>query len=121
MIGRLAKTVFAIVLLTIGALAQSTGPGTGTVQGLVFTADADGGSSVVPGAKMSLDGPVHLEVQTDNEGKFACNAVPPGSYRIRAEAPGFAATQNVIVTAATVSEMALEMRIQTATESTALV
>jgi hypothetical protein len=117
-IRRLAQIVFAIGLLTIGASGQATGPATGTVQGLVFTADADGGRSVVPAAKISLDGPVHLQVQTDNEGKFACNAVPPGSYRISAEATGLSATQNVVVTTATVSEIALEMKIQAATQST---
>jgi hypothetical protein len=117
MIRRLAKLAFAVGLLANGALGQGAGP-SGTVQGLVFTADADGGRSVVPAAKISLDGPVHLEVQTDNEGRFACNAVPPGSYRISAEATGLAATQNVVVTAATVSEISLEMKIQTATEST---
>jgi hypothetical protein len=118
MIRRLAQIGFAIGFLTIGALGQSTGPAAGTVQGVVFAADADGGRLIVPAAKISLDGPVHLEVQTDNEGKFACNAVPTGSYRISAEATGLAATQNVEVTAATVSEIALEMKIQAATEST---
>jgi hypothetical protein len=62
MIRRPAKIAFAIGLLTIGALGQSTGPAIGTVQGLVFTADRDGGRSVVPAAKISLDGPVHVEV-----------------------------------------------------------
>ena len=118
MIRRLAKIVFAIGLLAIGALAQGTGSATGTVRGLVFTADADGGRSVVPAAKISLDGPAHLEVQTNAEGKFACNAVPPGSYRISAEAMGLAATQNVSVTTATVSEIALEMKVQAVTQST---
>jgi hypothetical protein len=118
MIRRLAQIAFAIGLLANGALGQSTDQATGTVQGVVFTADADGGRSVVPAAKISLDGPVHLDVQADNEGKFACNAVPPGSYRISAEATGLAATQIVVVTAATVSEITLEMKIQAATEST---
>ena len=118
MIRRLAKIVFVIGLLAIGALGQGTGSATGTVQGVVFTADADGGRSVVLAAKISLDGPVHLEAQTDNEGKFACNAVPPGSYRISAQATGLAAAQSVVVTAATVSEIALEIKIQAAVEST---
>jgi len=118
MIRRLARIAFAIGLLASDALGQSTSQANGTIQGVVFTADADGGRSVVPAAKISLDGPVHVEVQTDNEGMFACNAVPPGSYRISAKATGLAATQNVVVTAATVSEIALEMKIQAATEST---
>jgi hypothetical protein len=116
--GLLAVELLAMELLTIGALGQATGPATGTVQGTVFTADADGGRSVVPAAKISLDGPAHLQLQTDNEGKFACNTVPPGSYRISAEATGLAATQNVVVTAATVSEIALEMKLQAVAEST---
>jgi len=115
---RLAQIAFAVGLLTISALGQGIGTATGTVQGMVFTADANGARSVVPAAKISLDGPAHLQLQTDNEGKFLCNAVPPGSYRISAEATGLAATQNVVVTAATVSEIALEMKVQTATEST---
>ena len=118
MIRRLAKIAFAVGLLAIGALGQSARQATGTVEGLVFTSDADGGRSVVAAAKISLDGPIHLEIQTDNEGKFACNAVPPGSYRISANANGLAAAEGVVVTAATVSEIALEMKIQAATEST---
>jgi hypothetical protein len=128
MIRRLAKIAFAmgllamelltIELLAIGALGQATGATTGTVQGTVFTADADGGRSVVPAAKISLDGPAHLELQTDNEGKFSFDTVPPGSYRISVEATGLAATQNVVVTAAQVSEIALEMKLQAVAEST---
>jgi hypothetical protein len=115
---RLAQIAFAVGLLAISALGQGIGTATGTVQGMVFTADANGGRSVVPAAKISLDGPAHLQLQTDNEGKFFFKAVPPGSYRISAEATGLAATQNVLVTAATISEMALAMKVQTATEST---
>jgi hypothetical protein len=128
MIRRLAKIAFAMgllamelltmELLAIGALGQATGPATGTVQGTVFTADADGGRSVVPAAKISLDGPAHLQLQTDNEGKFSFDTVPPGSYRISVEATGLAATQNVVVTAAQVSEIGLEMKLQAVAEST---
>jgi hypothetical protein len=128
MIRRLAKIAFAmgllamelltIELLAIGALGQATGATTGTVQGTVFTADADGGRSVVPAAKISLDGPAHLQLQTDNEGKFSFDTVPPGSYRVSVEATGLAATQNVVVTAAQVSEIALEMKLQAVAEST---
>jgi hypothetical protein len=117
MIRRLAQIAFAIGVLSVSALGQGAGQATGTVQGVGFTVDGDGGRSVVPAAKISLDGPVHLEAQTDNEGKFVCNAVPPGSYRISAAATGLAAAQHVVVTAAIVSEIALEMKMQAATES----
>ena len=56
MIRRLATIGFAWVLLPTFVLGQSPGPASGTVQGVVFTADADGGRSVVPAAKILLDG-----------------------------------------------------------------
>jgi hypothetical protein len=46
MIRRLATIGVAWGLLTSFALSQSAGPVTGTVQGVVFTPDADGGRSV---------------------------------------------------------------------------
>jgi hypothetical protein len=115
---KLAKIASAIGLLTISAFAQSTGQVSGVVQGVVFSANADGRRSVVPAAKISLDGPTHIEAQSDSEGKFTFDGVPPGSYRISAEGPELAATQNVLVGAATVSEIALEMKIQAPAEST---
>lgn len=63
MIRRLAQIAFAIGLLPISAFGQSTGQATGTVQGMVFTADADGGRSVVPAVKISLDGSSHIELK----------------------------------------------------------
>src|SRR5580700_6014359 len=89
---------FALTLGLIGAcaFAQSTGQPTGAVQGLVFIRDADGGRSVVPATKVSMDGPAHIEAQTDNEGTFVFNTVPAGSYTITANAPGMTATQGVV-------------------------
>jgi hypothetical protein len=56
------KAIIPTLALVIGLLdasvfAADTKGETGTVQGVVFTADADGGRSVVPGAKISLIGP----------------------------------------------------------------
>ena len=42
---------------------------TGTVWGVVFTADADGGRSIVSGAKISLIGPATRETEADVAGK----------------------------------------------------
>jgi hypothetical protein len=47
----LASLVISIGLLCTCAFAADTGPKTGAVQGMVFTTDADGSRSVVPGAK----------------------------------------------------------------------
>src|ERR1700746_3307723 len=112
--------IMALVLGLIGACAFAQGGGqpNGAVQGLVFIADADGGRSVVPATKITLDGPAHIEVQSDKEGKFACSTVPAGSYTITANTPGMAATQGVVVTAGAVSQVQLEMKLEAVTEST---
>ena len=118
MIRRLATIASAWVVLANFALAQSRRPATGTVQGLVFTADADGGRSVLPGTRISLDGASHIETQSTPEGKFVLSAIPAGSYTITAQASGMAATQPIAVTAGTVSEVELQMKLQAVTEST---
>lgn len=59
MIRRLAASGLACALLS-----QSSGPATGTVQGVAFTADADGGRSVLPDTRISLDGPSHIETRS---------------------------------------------------------
>jgi hypothetical protein len=118
MIRRLATIGFAWVLLPTFVLGQSPGPATGTVQGVVFTADADGGRSVVPAAKISLDGSSHIEAQSTPEGKFVLRAIPAGAYTITAQASGMAATLRIEVTAETVSEVELQMKLQAVTEST---
>jgi hypothetical protein len=118
MIRRLATIGFAWVLLPTFVLGQSPGPASGTVQGVVFTADADGGRSVVPAAKILLDGSSHIEAQSTPEGKFVLRAIPAGSYTITAQASGMAATVRIEVTAETVSEVELQMKLQAVIEST---
>ena len=108
----------AIVLLTACSSAQTPDATNGTVRGDVYTVDAAGEHAVVPAAKISLDGPTHAEAQSDNEGRFVIGAVPPGSYTISAEAPSMTTQQGVTVTAGAVSEVALEMKIQTVAAST---
>ena len=70
---KLAVTAITTGLLTACVFAQSTGQATGIVDGVVFTVDANGGHAVVPHAKLSMDGPTHLEVESDGVGKFAFN------------------------------------------------
>src|SRR5215472_16333449 len=109
---RLVNIALAIGLLATGAAAQSSGQTEGTVRGVVFTVDASATHAVVPAAKILLDGPIHLEAKSDSEGKFAFNPVPAGSYTITAQASGMTTQLSVTVIAGTVSEVALEMKIQ---------
>src|SRR5258708_13281675 len=112
----LAKLV-VIGLLGVLAVAQNAPEATGSVQGVVITIDPDGGRSVVPGAKISLDGPKHIDAEADAEGKFTISGVAPGSYGITANAPGMTATQNLVVAAGNVSEVALEVKVEAGNES----
>jgi hypothetical protein len=115
---KLTIVMLILGLISAGAFAQGTGQPSGAVQGQVFITDADGGRSVVAATKITLDGPTHLEALSDNEGKFAISAVPAGSYTIAAKTPGMTATQGVVVTAGSVSQAQLEMKLEAVTEST---
>ncbi len=115
---RVTMFALALGLWVTCAFAQSTEQPSGTVQGVVFTVDREGGRLVVAGAKISLDGPTHIEAQSDNGGKFAFRAVPAGHYTIIANTSGMAATQGEIVTAGTVLQVQLEMKLQAVTDST---
>jgi outer membrane receptor protein involved in Fe transport len=111
---------FVVVISLLGAsvFATDTKGETGTVQGLAFTADANGGRSVVPNAKVSLNGPTPGEASTDAAGKFVFQALRPGSYNVKAQAPGIIATRTIVVAAGTVSEVLLEMKIEAVAQST---
>jgi len=112
-----ARLLIGIGLLSAWMHAQSSQQPTGTVQGVVFTTEADGARAVVPAAKISLEGPIHLEAETDGEGKFAIKGVVPGSFQISAKAPAMSATQDLVVVAGKTSEVELEMKVEAVQES----
>jgi hypothetical protein len=85
---------------------------------VVFTLDASAAQAVVPAARVSLNGPIHRDAESDSQGRFDFDAIPFGSYTITAQAPGMTALQDVTVTTGTVSEIRLEMKIQSVAEST---
>jgi hypothetical protein len=115
---RLLNVALAIGLFATCAFAQSPGSTNGSVRGVVFTLDASAAKAVVPGVKLSLDGPIHANAESDSEGKFQFSAVPSGSYTITGQSPGMTAQQIVTVSAEAVSEIAVELKIQAVAEST---
>lgn len=115
---RIVNIIVALGLLATCAPAQGSGQTGGTVRGVVFSLSSSGAHAVVPAAKVSLDGSVHLEVESDREGNFVFNATPSGSYIIRAQAPDMTAERNVTVVAGAVTDVVLEVKIQTVVEST---
>ena len=113
-----AKIGIALGLLASFAFGQSSTPATGTIQGVVFTVDTDGARSVLPAAEISLDGATHIETQSNHEGKFVTQRHCCRCLRDHRASTGIAAVESIHVTAATVSEVELEMRVQAVAEST---
>lgn len=116
-IQKLAGLLVFIGLPCVWVLAQDAQQTSGTVRGVVFTIDRDGGRSVVPGAKISLDGPAHIEAEADAEGKFAISGVAPGPYKVNAKASGLAAGQEAVVAAGTITEITVELKVEAVQES----
>ena len=110
-------TIIVIVLLVSCAFGQNTRQTTGTIQGVVFALGSKGDRSVIPAAKISLDGPTLMKTESEGLGRFAFNEVPPGSYKISAHVPGMTAVRDVIVVAGAISEVALQMKLETVTQS----
>lgn len=79
-----AVAAIVLAICCINILAQSRASVAGTV--------TDGNGDVVPGASVRLVNAQQTTIrttQTDADGKFAINAVPPGSYAIVASRTGF--------------------------------
>lgn len=114
-------TILVIALLVSCAYGGSTRQTTGTIQGVVFTLDSKGERTVIPAADISLDGPAHMKTQSEGQGRFAFNAVPPGSYKISASAPGMTAAREIVVIADAISEVTLGMKLETAKQSVTVV
>jgi hypothetical protein len=110
-------TIVVIALLVSCASGQSTRHTTGTIQGVVFKLDSKGERSVIPAAKIVLDGPKHMETESEREGLFVFGVVPPGGYKITAHAPGMAAALGIVVVAGATSEVNLEMNLGTVKQS----
>jgi len=118
MMQRVSLTALAFALLTGLALSQTAPQPGGSIQGVVFTTEQDHARSVVPDTKLSLDGAVHLETESNSEGAFVFSNLAPGSYTITAQAPGLNANQNIEVRSGSVSQLELEMKLQVVAEST---
>jgi len=112
------RVILAVSLLVTSLFSQSTPAKTGTLQGLVFTRDADGARAIVPGAKISLTGAATLETEADAAGEFVFTGLAPGSYTLKAQAPGMIAIQTIEVTAAKTADVPLEMKVEAVSEST---
>jgi hypothetical protein len=103
--------VVSILLFVLPAFAQSGSIASGSISGDVFTKGTNGEPAVVPGAQIVLRGPVTKETESDAQGAFAIDSLPPGTYEIEANAPGLTGGLAVEVTPGTPSTVPLEMNV----------
>ena len=90
-------------------LAGQNPDATGQVQGTAFIQDSNG-QSYIAAAKVTLNGPAIMEVETDEGGKFEFRDVPPGTYIVEAAVPGLLGSQDVTVDADKVAKISLELK-----------
>lgn len=96
-----------IFLMVIGAL-QIHAQNAGTVRGSV----TDPSAAVIPGATVQLTGgTTSRNVKTDGQGKFTIT-IAPGTYSVRADAPGFTTflSQTLTVTGGQVTPLDIALR-----------
>src|SRR4029077_18839537 len=86
------------------------------IHGDVFTKD-ERGPSVVPGTRLVLRGPVTKETESNVNGAYAFDALPPGNYTIEAHAPGLSVTLKVDVRDGGVSVTPIELAVEALTSS----
>src|SRR5258708_29393583 len=79
--------VVSILLFVLPAFAQNGSIASGSIRGDVFTKGANGEPAVLPGVRIVLHGPITKETESDAQGAFAIDSLPPGTYEIEANAP----------------------------------
>jgi hypothetical protein len=114
----LIEIALAVLLLLGLGFAQGSSPAPGSIRGDVFTKGTNGEPAVVPRAQIVLRGPVTRETESDAQGAFAIDGLPPGTYQIEANAPRLDAALAVEVRAGTSSTVPVEMNAAAATSTT---
>jgi hypothetical protein len=105
-----------LLLLGLG-FAHGNSPALGSIRGDVFTKGTNGKPAVLPGVRVVLHGPITKETESDAQGAFAIDGLPPGTYQIEANAPGLSGGLAVDITSGTSSTVSLEMNVITVSNS----
>ena len=107
------------ILLFLGlGFAQGSSPALGSIRSDVFTKGTNGEPAVVPGAQIVLRGPATRKTESDAQGAFAIDGLPPGTYEIEANAPGLYAALAVEVSSGKSSTDPVEMNLAAVTSTT---
>jgi hypothetical protein len=112
------------MLLFLGlGFAQGSSPAFGSIRGDVFTKGTNGEPAVLPGVRIVLHGPIThgpitKEAESDTQGAFAIDGLPPGTYQIEANASRLYAALAVEVSSGTSSTVPVEMNVAAVTSTT---
>jgi len=108
---QLSGTAFLILLFLGLGFAQGGSPPPGSIKGDVFTKGTNGEPAVLPGVRIVLHGPITKETESDAQGAFAIDGLPPGTYQIEANAPELSGGLAVEVIPGMSSTVPLEMNV----------
>jgi hypothetical protein len=108
---RLSGTGLSVLLFLGLGFAQGGSPPPGSITGEVFTKGTNREPAVLPGVRIVLHGPVTRETESDAQGAFAIDSLPPGTYEIEANAPGLSGGLAVEVAPGASSAVLLEMNV----------
>jgi hypothetical protein len=108
-VGKIIFSLFLICCFASVAVARHANAITGQLEGTVALRDSAGKLSFVSGAKLKLSGAVTFETETDANGEFVIAAIPPGTYTLEADSPGFEAVQTIQVQPSSV-QVLLELK-----------
>src|ERR1035441_3222895 len=89
----------------------------GSIAGEIFNIDAGGQRAVVPGALISLRGPVERQTESDAIGQYRFELLPPGRYTAEATAPGLKGAVPVDVAAGETAAAPIPLELMAVTTS----
>jgi len=113
----IALNILFVSTLFFHCFSQDVSAKAGSIRGEVVTKTTNGQTSVFPGAHIVLRGPINKEAQSDAQGAFAIDGLPPGIYGIDASAPGLTASLIVDVKAGAASAVSVEFTVATVTSA----
>src|SRR6266496_4011281 len=103
--------VLSTLALLVSCFPQDRPATSGSIRGNVFTTTQNGEPAVLPGAHIVLHGLINKETESDAQGAFAIDGLPPGMYDIEASAPGLNAVLAVEVKPGEPSFVPIELSI----------
>ena len=101
----------SILVLLVRCFPQNGSVAPGSIHGSVFTKAENGEPAVLPNVHIVLHGPINKEAQSDGQGAFAVEGLPPGMYDIEASAPGLIAALGVEVKPGTASVVPIDLNV----------